>query len=145
MQWQGKFGLLSPGKASSHSTAIPNVFVCFSCAVRCFRVSVIHRTLTWTTGSLTCVGHHSYACVLHVQGGWVHRQRVNIAFCRLGKTLTKFYCAPDGVRTSGLWISCRCSNNWATPSPQIETHCFRPCTLLICAWGRKKSNARLLC
>ena len=27
-----------------------------------FRVSVIHRTLTRTTGPLTCVGHYSYAC-----------------------------------------------------------------------------------
>ena len=27
------------------------------------RVSVIHRTLTWTTGSLTCVRDHSCACV----------------------------------------------------------------------------------
>ena len=28
-----------------------------------FRVSVIHRTLTWTTGCLMCVRDHSYACV----------------------------------------------------------------------------------
>ena len=28
-----------------------------------FRVSVIYRTLTWATGSLTCVRDHSYACV----------------------------------------------------------------------------------
>ena len=27
------------------------------------RVSVIHRTLTWTTGSLPCLRDHSYACV----------------------------------------------------------------------------------
>ena len=27
------------------------------------RVPVIHRTLTWTTGSSTCVRDHSYACV----------------------------------------------------------------------------------
>ena len=31
--------------------------------VRSFRVSVIHKTLTWTTGSLTCVRDQSYACV----------------------------------------------------------------------------------
>ena len=54
----GKFGLLSPGKASSHSTALP-IFVVISC-VQCFRVSVIHRTGTWTTGYLTCV--RSYVC-----------------------------------------------------------------------------------
>ena len=28
-----------------------------------FHVSVIHRTLTWTKGSLTCVRDHSYASV----------------------------------------------------------------------------------
>ena len=28
-----------------------------------FRVSVIHQTLTWTTGSLSCVSNHSYASV----------------------------------------------------------------------------------
>ena len=28
-----------------------------------FRVSIIHRALTWTTRSLTCVRDHSYACV----------------------------------------------------------------------------------
>ena len=34
----------------------------------CFRVLVIHRTLTWTTGSLTCVRGHSYACVYTTRG-----------------------------------------------------------------------------
>ena len=28
-----------------------------------FRASILHRTLTWTTGSLTCVRDHSYTCV----------------------------------------------------------------------------------
>ena len=28
-----------------------------------YRVSIIHRTLTWTTGMLTCVHDLSYACV----------------------------------------------------------------------------------
>ena len=28
-----------------------------------FRVSVIHRALIWTTGSLTCIHDHSYACI----------------------------------------------------------------------------------
>ena len=34
------------------------------------------RTLTWTTGSLTCVLDYSYACV-YTRGGWAHRQRVS--------------------------------------------------------------------
>ena len=51
-QWDfshGKFGLLSPGKAGcdSHATQ-PTVHA------RCFSVSIIHQTLTWTTRSLMC-------------------------------------------------------------------------------------------
>ena len=34
-----------------------------------FCVSVIHQTLTWTTGSFTCVCDHSYACVYTRQLG----------------------------------------------------------------------------
>ena len=48
----GKFGLLSTGKASSHSTALPSFVGFFG--------SVIHRTLTWTTGSVTCVRSYAY-------------------------------------------------------------------------------------
>ena len=46
---QGKFGSLSPGKASCDSrTTQPTVHA------GCFSVSIIHRTLTWTTALLTC-------------------------------------------------------------------------------------------
>ena len=45
-----------------------------------FRVFVIHRTPTWTTGSLTCVRDHSCACYTH--GGWAHRQRVSTFLTR---------------------------------------------------------------
>ena len=92
----GKLGLLSPGIASSHSTALPRFFV-FSC-VQCFRVSVIHRTLTWTTGSLTCV--RSYACVC--TRGWCTptASQHNINFW-LGKTLTIFFLCSG--RDSNLW------------------------------------------
>ena len=45
--WDWKFGLLSPGKASCDSLATqPTVHA------ECFSVSIIHRTLAWTTGSL---------------------------------------------------------------------------------------------
>ena len=51
-QWDfthGKFRLPSPGKASCDScTTQPTVHS------GCFSVPIIHRTLTWTTGSLTC-------------------------------------------------------------------------------------------
>ena len=46
---RGKFGLPSPGKASCSSRATqPMVYA------GCFRVSIIHQTLTWTVGSSTC-------------------------------------------------------------------------------------------
>ena len=71
-----------------------------------FRVSIIQRTLTWTTGSLTCVRNHSYACAYTRGLGIPTASQHNIFDS--GKTLTIFFnCAPDtdGVRTSGLWIS----------------------------------------
>ena len=112
----GKFGLLPPGKASSHSTALPRLIFCFflSC-VQCFCVTVIHQTLTWTTGSLMCVREHSYACVYTWGLGTSTTSQHNI----LTWKHSNFSCAPGKVRTCGLWISSRCSTNWATPLP----HC----------------------
>ena len=45
------------GKAAAAARAVIQVY-----AVS-LRVSVIHRTLTWTTGYLTCVQDHFYACI----------------------------------------------------------------------------------
>ena len=106
----GEFGLPSPGKASSHSTALPSCY--FSC-VQCFRVSVIR----WTAGSLTCVRAWSF----------LHRQR-SCQHISLGK-LTNLSCTPDGVRTSGLWISSRCTTNWPTPHHPII--CKNPKRIII--------------
>ena len=50
-QWDfshGKFGLLSLGKVSCGRDALPSMHA------GCFCVSIIHRKLAWTTGSLTC-------------------------------------------------------------------------------------------
>ena len=62
-----------------------------------FRVSIIHRTMTWTTGSLTCVRDYSYACV-YTRGliGTSTASRHNIID---SKKLTHFACAPDWIRT----------------------------------------------
>ena len=62
-------------------------------------------TLTWTTGSLTSVRDHSYACVYT----WGLRTPTTSQhdICDSEKTLTNCSCAPDGaggIRTSGLWI-----------------------------------------
>ena len=46
----GKFGLLFLGKASCDRVVLPKPTV----HAECFSVSIIHRPLTWTAGSLTC-------------------------------------------------------------------------------------------
>ena len=67
-----------------------------------FRVSVIHQTLTWTTGSLTCIRDHPYACVYTRGLGTPTTTRPNMFD---SEKPTNCSCAPDGVQTSGLWIS----------------------------------------
>ena len=53
-----EFGRPYPGKATAAArAALPSP----TSHAESFRISVIHRTLTWTTGSLTCVRDHSYA------------------------------------------------------------------------------------
>ena len=39
----------------------------FSVHAGSFHVSVIHRTLTWTTGSLSCVRDHSHVYIKYTQ------------------------------------------------------------------------------
>ena len=50
----------------------------FSVYAGSFGVSVIHQTLTWTTGSLSCV----LIILVHActHGGWTHRQQVSRTF-----------------------------------------------------------------
>ena len=58
-----------------------------------FSVSVIYRTQTRTTGSLTCGRDHSFACV-YTHGGWAESQH-NIFFTR--KNSHKFFlCSSRG-------------------------------------------------
>ena len=80
-----------------------------------FRVSVIHRARTWTTGPLACVRDHSCACVYTPGGagggggggggaaGAPTTSQHNIFDS--GKTLTNCPCAPDWVWTSSVWLS----------------------------------------
>ena len=68
-----------------------------------FHVSIIHRTLAWTTGSVTCVRDHSYACIPYTQGlGTPTASQRNIFN---SEKLTNFSCAVDRVRTLGQRIS----------------------------------------
>ena len=61
-----------------------------------FRVSVIHLTRTWTTGSLTCVCDHSYVCV--------YTQELGESAFLTRKNTHIFDCAPGGVWTSCHWM-----------------------------------------
>ena len=56
-----------------------------------FCVSIIHRTPTWTTRSLTCV-HDHYVCVYTWGLGTPIASQRNIF---VSKKLLSFYCAPD--------------------------------------------------
>ena len=89
----GKFGLLSPGKASCDSRATqPTVHA------GCFSVSIIHRTLTWITGSLTCAQMLMHA-IAH--GGVitdVRESALKVGFgrkipCRTGESNLRQRCA----------------------------------------------------
>ena len=63
-------------------------------------VSIIHQTLTWTTGSLTCVHDHSYACSYKRGLGTPTGQHSIFDSEKLSQLFLVLL-----VRTSGLWIS----------------------------------------
>ena len=65
-----------------------------------FLISVIHRTLTWTTGPLTCVHDHFCACI-YTRGLGTRTASRHIFY---SEKFTIFSCAPDGIRTIILWI-----------------------------------------
>ena len=67
----GKFGPTYLGMAAAAARAA--LLSPTSVYAGSFRVFVIHRNLTWTTGSLTCVRDHSYACVyIYIHTGVRH-------------------------------------------------------------------------
>ena len=72
-----------------------------------FRASAIHRTLTWTTGSLTCIRDHSLACV-YTRGFWGTPTASQHNIFDSEKLSQVVSCASVGVRTAGHgihWIS----------------------------------------
>ena len=59
----GNLGRFPQGKTAATEPRCPTLIINYKVHAGSFRVSIIHRTLTWSTGSLTCVRDHSYACV----------------------------------------------------------------------------------
>ena len=95
----GNSGRFPQGKPAATKSRYPTLMN-YKAHAGSFRVSIIHRTLTWPTGSLTCVRDHS--CVFaYTRGlGTPTASQHNIL---IRKTLTNLSCAPgaDGVRTLG--------------------------------------------
>ena len=77
-------------------------------------VSVIHRTLTWTTWSWTYVRDLSYACVYTRGLGWANQQRVSTTFF-VSEKLTICIVLLTGFEPSSFGPGVRRSTNWATP------------------------------
>ena len=91
-----------------------------------FRVSVIHQTLTWTTGYLACI--HDHVCVhIYIYTGVGHTDSESTQHFLPGKTFTSFLCAPDGVRTSAVWISSPTLYRLSLPVNCCCCHCW-------CCW-----------
>ena len=85
------------------STQLRQLGYYFSVHAEVFRVPVIHQNLTWAARSLTCVRDYSYVRVYTRGLGTPTPSHHNILTWGGGK-MTIFSCAPDGVRTLGLWI-----------------------------------------
>ena len=83
-----------------------------------FRVSIIHRTLTWTTGSLTCVRNHSYACVCNTRGWGIPTASQHTIF--VSEKLSHMFIVlltQAGFKPPVFGSRVRRSTHWATPSP----------------------------
>ena len=106
MQCTGNSGCFPRGKRAAIVRRYPGIF-----SYPVSSVSVIHRTLTWTTGSLTCLCDHWYyvRIYIHTGTGVGHTADNESAQDFDSEKLAHFSCAPDGTRTSGLWISSRIS------------------------------------
>ena len=109
----GKFGLLSLGKASSHSTALPSFLFFPVCS------AFVRHTLLWQMdmGSLVCTQF------------WVHA--VNMKGVRHKSGLERTEKLPltlpcQGIEPRAFGFEFRCSNHWAMSSPFIN---FQICSM----------------
>ena len=66
--------------------------------------SVIHRPLTWATGSLTCVRAHSCASVYTRGLGTLTASQHNIFDSEKLTYIQFVFLCPDGIRNFVLWI-----------------------------------------
>ena len=95
-----------------------------------FRASVIHRTLIKTTGTLTYVRDHYYACV-YTHGGWAHRQRVNTTFLTIGKTHIFFLCSCRGSNSGHRYNRISSPTLYQLSHPVNPNVCKYKCPVLL--------------
>ena len=91
----GKLGRFPQGKPAATVLHYPTL-INYKVHAEPFHASVIDQTLTWTTGSLTCVRDHSCACV-YTHGGVGHTGSESAQYIFDSEKLTNFPCAPDGI------------------------------------------------
>ena len=87
-----------------------------------FRISVIHRTLTWTSGSLTCVHGLSYACV-YTRGVGHTTPTASQHNHFDSEKLTVFLVPLTGLEPSTFGSPIQRSNHWANPVIMIIMFC----------------------
>ena len=100
-----------------------------------FRVSVIHRTLTWTTGSITSVHDHSYACVYTLGLGTPTTSQQNIFDSEELSQMFLVLLARPGFEPRVFGSRVRRSTNWAIPSA-----CHSVSHIRARALGKKQTN-----
>ena len=110
-------GLPGYGYSSCKSRAYPVLQV----HAGSFRISIICRSLTWTTGSFTCVCDHSYACV-YTRGVW-HTDNESAQHFWLKNSHKFFLCFWRGLKL-GFLDRVQCSTNWPPPLRQPKCECW---------------------
>ena len=103
----GQFGKASPGKASSHSSALPSFFFSF-CSLLCAMFSCFHTT-SWEVYSFTTDGYgvikqpHKFGCVPYTRRGVAGTNKSAQELTR-GDTTTVSHPAQPEDRTQGLRV-----------------------------------------
>ena len=112
MQSTGNLGCFPQGKRAAIVFRRYPFFVCY--CVQCFHFSVIHRTLTWTVESLTCVC--SYACVYTQGWGTPTTSQHNILTWKNSQIVLVLQTGFEPLAMESVRSRGQRSTNWATTS-----------------------------
>ena len=116
-----KSGHLPQGKPAATESRYPTLITGnYQVHAGSFRISIIHRIPTWTTGSLTCVC--DYLLCVRIHTGVGHTDSESAQHFWLEKTLTIFFVCSwpqTGFEHRVLGSGIGRSTNWATSSTQL--------------------------